>query len=298
MNPKSMFNMNAPRRRSSTDYLCVSCRTPNESLYRQYSSIKNIKLQTCLQCELDADPYIERELLLVLLDMILLRSSAYTHFLFNRKHFILELQEQQEQQRKTKETKYGYALLFNVFTMMIVSTFLKTMIRLKEEGISICLFDDHNDSDPYLMIHQGQLFRAFLWSTFHLGWLLSSSYLIVTFILSFETYNGGSKHDSSKMILLDQVCQSIFIPQLFHIVTLFVHMYEDSSGVRFLGSTFVACFHYYSLVSILEGTIAKGYENVKNNKVHKRGVRRLIGKLMIALPIIMSLDVKDFLLKL
>lgn len=65
--------------------MCVYCETPCSSLYRQYtSSSSSIKLTACKNCGNDADPYIEREWLLVALDCILLRLPAYRHVLFHR----------------------------------------------------------------------------------------------------------------------------------------------------------------------------------------------------------------------
>ena len=274
----------------SNDYLCVSCLTPNNALYRQYSSIKSIKLQTCTNCGRDIDPYIERELLLVVIDMVLLRSSAYTHFLFNRKCYIQALQQRQE--HKTNGGKYGYNLLFNSLFMMIMAIFLKTMIQLKEKGVFVCSFD-RDESCP--VINHRQLLHAFLWSVFHLGWLVCTSYVVARFILSFEHSNGRSRCDSSNRVRFDDICLSIFIPQIFHLVTLFVHMYEDSSGIRLLGSTFVACFHYYSLICIIDGTMAKMNENVNIDVLRMRRLR-WIGKCMVALTILISLGVNHCLL--
>jgi hypothetical protein len=200
--------------------------------------------------------------------------------------------QQQQQENKTNGGKYGYNLLFNSILMMIVAIVLKSMIQLKEKGVFVCSFD-RDESCP--VINHRQLLHAFLWSAFHLGWLVCTSYVVAGFILSFGQSNGSSRCDSSNRVRFNDICLSIFIPQIFHLVTLFVHMYEDSSGIRLLGSTFVACFHYYSLICIIDGTMAKMNENISIDALHVRGLR-WIGKCMVALTILMSLGVNNFLL--
>lgn len=73
-------------------YRCVYCLSPCSSLYRKYSA-STIKLSQCSSefCKnnkgrkvLDVDPYCEREWLLVVLDIVLLREEAYRHVLCNR----------------------------------------------------------------------------------------------------------------------------------------------------------------------------------------------------------------------
>ncbi len=69
-------------------YTCISCLQPSPRLYRQYSSAHNIKLQQCTNCAInvDVDTYIEYELLLVCMDLMLYRKRAYRHLLFNRSY--------------------------------------------------------------------------------------------------------------------------------------------------------------------------------------------------------------------
>jgi Arv1-like family len=79
---------------SATKYRCVTCLHPCESLYCEYGynanptvgitrSSKTLKLNRCVMCHQTADPYCEREWLLIVLDLILLRQEAYRHVLFN-----------------------------------------------------------------------------------------------------------------------------------------------------------------------------------------------------------------------
>src|SRR5687768_9164324 len=65
-------------------YYCINCLTPTGSLYRIYNSPTSVKLIQCTKCHDDVDDYIERDWLLVVIDLILLREEAYRHVLCNR----------------------------------------------------------------------------------------------------------------------------------------------------------------------------------------------------------------------
>lgn len=56
-----------------------------DSLYVEYSE-ESLRLVRCQHCGRVADKYIEFELLLVLIDIILHRKSAYRHLMINRYH--------------------------------------------------------------------------------------------------------------------------------------------------------------------------------------------------------------------
>ncbi|XP_042428747.1 protein ARV 2-like isoform X1 [Zingiber officinale] len=61
---------------------CVNCAREMPSLYVQYSP-GNIRLMKCEYCRAVADPYIECEFMIILIDLILHKRKAYRHLLFN-----------------------------------------------------------------------------------------------------------------------------------------------------------------------------------------------------------------------
>jgi len=63
--------------------VCVECGAQVPNLYMEFSH-ENIKLTRCVACNQVADKYIEYELVLVVIDIILHRIQAYRHVLFNR----------------------------------------------------------------------------------------------------------------------------------------------------------------------------------------------------------------------
>ncbi|XP_043706028.1 protein ARV 2-like [Telopea speciosissima] len=61
---------------------CVHCGFGIKTLFVQYSP-GNIRLMKCENCKEVADEYIECEIMIPLIDLILLKRKAYRHFLFN-----------------------------------------------------------------------------------------------------------------------------------------------------------------------------------------------------------------------
>ncbi|KAF9515971.1 hypothetical protein BS47DRAFT_1341268 [Hydnum rufescens UP504] len=64
--------------------LCTTCTKPAEYLYTVYQSESNLRLSQCVACLSFTDPYVEHDLLTIVLDLILLKQGVYRHLLFNR----------------------------------------------------------------------------------------------------------------------------------------------------------------------------------------------------------------------
>nr|XP_025699970.1 protein arv1 homolog isoform X4 [Arachis hypogaea] len=63
-------------------YQCVRCSFPIKSLYVQYSP-GNIRLMKCEKCKAVADEYIECEIMILMIDLMLHKQKAYRHLLYN-----------------------------------------------------------------------------------------------------------------------------------------------------------------------------------------------------------------------
>ncbi|KAL6893952.1 hypothetical protein ACP4OV_008050 [Aristida adscensionis] len=62
---------------------CVGCGRRVRTLFVQYSP-GNIRLMKCDNCKAVADPYIECEFMIILIDLILHKTRAHRHLLFNK----------------------------------------------------------------------------------------------------------------------------------------------------------------------------------------------------------------------
>ncbi|XP_034481885.1 protein ARV1 isoform X1 [Drosophila innubila] len=64
-------------------YVCVSCGNPVRELYKKYSN--TVKPTHCVKCNQITDKYIEVEEFIILIDALLLVSSAFRHMIYNGK---------------------------------------------------------------------------------------------------------------------------------------------------------------------------------------------------------------------
>ncbi|KAI0250229.1 Arv1-like family-domain-containing protein [Lactifluus subvellereus] len=78
--------------------LCINCAQAVPYLYTVYHSVNNVRLEQCPSCRAPADPYVEHDTLVIVLDLILLKRGVYRHLLFNRR----------TPPRKVEETARGY----------------------------------------------------------------------------------------------------------------------------------------------------------------------------------------------
>lgn len=62
---------------------CVECGQSAPLLYKEYSK-GNIRLSVCSACNGTVDKYVEFENLLIFVDLMLFRTPAYRHILYNR----------------------------------------------------------------------------------------------------------------------------------------------------------------------------------------------------------------------
>ncbi|KAG8934079.1 hypothetical protein FRC01_005240 [Tulasnella sp. 417] len=64
--------------------ICTSCTTPVPYLYTLYESAYNLRLEQCPNCHAFADPYVEHDPLILVLDLILLKRDVFRHLIYNR----------------------------------------------------------------------------------------------------------------------------------------------------------------------------------------------------------------------
>uniref|UniRef100_A0A0N5ARG4 Protein ARV n=1 Tax=Syphacia muris TaxID=451379 RepID=A0A0N5ARG4_9BILA len=66
-------------------YICINCCQEMDSLYRTYAG-GNIRLTQCSKCKHVVDKYVEYDIVLVVIDLILQYIGAYRHLLLNAEH--------------------------------------------------------------------------------------------------------------------------------------------------------------------------------------------------------------------
>ncbi len=220
-------------------YTCITCLCPSPLLYKQYSSAKNIKLETCSKCSHDVDPYIERELLLVLMDMILLRRTAYRHFFFNRSHALYENGSQQgfgTGRAVSSKAVLGMYSLQNILIGTFASVLLRVSLKLQDVP------DEQSAND----------FQGIMYPLLSASLVEFLSQWVVTMATAYACILPHTFGKSLPLLFWKQLHLAIISPQLFHVITLLVHIYENSFMVRGLGSLVVPCFGYLSIITVME----------------------------------------------
>ncbi|KAL3276371.1 hypothetical protein HHI36_011755 [Cryptolaemus montrouzieri] len=94
-------------------YLCINCGNKVGSLFRKYSPTV-LKLTNCEKCHRIADKYVEYDVIILIIDLILLQQKAYRHILFNSNYKVKVLQGIQ---------RYNFQIKFSEF-MEIISYYL------------------------------------------------------------------------------------------------------------------------------------------------------------------------------
>ena len=68
---------------SSTKNVCVECGTETPHLYTLYQHSQALAMTTCQYCNSVCDPYLEHDVVLKAIDLILHKPAIYRHLLFN-----------------------------------------------------------------------------------------------------------------------------------------------------------------------------------------------------------------------
>ncbi|CAK8678268.1 unnamed protein product [Clavelina lepadiformis] len=65
-------------------YVCVECEAPSDKLYSTFPGSGNVRIEHCKKCKEPVDRYIEHDVTLQLLDLLLLSKPVWRHVLINQ----------------------------------------------------------------------------------------------------------------------------------------------------------------------------------------------------------------------
>jgi len=218
-------------------YVCIHCGYPTTSLYRLLVG-NHIKLIECKNCHQDVDPYIEREILLVIIDLILLRSSAYKHITFNRQH--------------SSATICSCSLILTVFTtfLRLASLTEGQLSSSSSQGIYYSSEIVHSVGNVILQL-TSQVVGTSIFAILVLTYLPCTSQIVITS----SSTSSSSVTTRSKMKrntpFLRSISIAILAPYLFSVVTYFIYIYEPSATVRQLGRLFIVISQYIGVQSVI-----------------------------------------------
>jgi hypothetical protein len=218
-------------------YRCIHCLEPSESLYRTYTRESTIKLSQCAVCGHNVDPYCEREWLLVVIDMVLLREEAYRHVIFNR----LQDFSMQESNRKSLQLVVGSSVLQ-----------------------AYLLWEAHRSqhpNDPILdsTVWLTQLIAAsgLKLTAFGLG-IYGALLLLLRFV---------RRHERSKAIadpdMPTHVYLAVVLPTAWQVVTVLVNIWENTETVRLLSSLLILIYQFMAVTVVVASCL--GTTTTKSN---------------------------------
>jgi Arv1-like family len=219
-------------------YRCLWCLTPCEALYRNLGEKgdgagrgggdNNLQLSTCHQCREIVDPYCERELLLVAMDVVLLRPEAYRHALLNRTHLSKELGCETTPAARIDDVGGG------VTATMALSSVLRALSL----------------SATASTLDQPTAFFLFL------GMSVMKQGVLYCLIWSFCRWWFRSKDDAS--VASDRLALALGLPELgFCALALLVQVWEDSSAVRAMGSLLSVTCQTMALLALVDDASAQ-----------------------------------------
>jgi len=118
--------------------ICVHCSTPTQALYVSYGP-QHLICTKCKACGAFADPYVEHEAIIVIIDLILVKPRAYRHLLFNRK----DVFSQNENENKGKSTSDAtkrhawFQLARHFLALLMVDAYLRWFYLCRDHNTSL-----------------------------------------------------------------------------------------------------------------------------------------------------------------
>jgi len=205
--------------KKSNKYVCIECMEQVDCLFVEFNKGNgNIKLTRCQRCGHVADKYIEYELILVLIDVVLHRKPAFRHLFYNRDAPISINQLRSVQ--------------FLIFTAIFADVALKTIIL----------------NTSRLFSHKLSGFMEFL-SLILLCTLEHSTFIMIMFAMLYikpiPRLNQSSKVNMNRIVYI-----SIAFPEILKYGTCMLQIFETEPIVLFLCGGLITSIQYISLQSV------------------------------------------------
>ncbi|KNZ73368.1 Protein arv1 [Termitomyces sp. J132] len=207
--------------------ICTTCTSYVPYLYTEYESAYNLRLEQCVLCHCFADPYVEHDSLMLLLDLILLKRGVYRHLLYNRgtkPRRPTEIKETcdvnhraREKERWTLVLQLSVTLIFLDACMMLVLSF-QIHTDKRHEKVS-CWLDYH------LSYLQAALTISVETVAFHLA-ILVACYFVLRLVSLVQTwrYRGAvpKSSDIKREFRFSLVSLTLFYSSLTKLFLLFL----------------------------------------------------------------------------
>lgn len=249
-------------------FRCISCLTPSPTLFKQYRSnatstaaaaatAASIKLSPCSRCEKNVDPYCEREWLLVILDLVLLRHEAYRHVLYNRLQLLLATEENDSSSKlgmlhlkfhAKKQARPGHFGNFSVVLMALGAGFLQACLLWQAREARNEQVADFHDTINLVRYHARNFMYLVLRSLLGCG-----VFLLVLTCSWRKSLHLWNQHETKVFSNATRLFHALLLPYSFHLATLLMHtIWENTITVLLLGSVLVLVYQFMAVVAATE----------------------------------------------
>lgn len=200
-------------------FVCIECMEQVDSLFVEFNKGNgNIKLTRCQRCGHVADKYIEYELILVFIDVVLHRKPAFRHLFYNR-----------DASSSINQLRSIQVLLFTaIFSNVVLKTIVLNTSRLFSHKLSGFM--------EFLSL-------MLLCSLEHLTFIMIMFAML--YIKPIPRLNITSKVNMNRIVYL-----SIAFPEILKCGTCVLQMFETEPIVLFLCGGLITSIQYISLQSI------------------------------------------------
>lgn len=108
--------------------VCVHCSAPTDALFVSYGPT-HLVCTRCERCEAFADPYVEYEPIIVVIDLILVKPRAYRHVLFNRNQSLQSVSDKEKSTthhyQRSERRRGWFVLVRHCVAMLMVDAYLR-----------------------------------------------------------------------------------------------------------------------------------------------------------------------------
>mmetsp|Transcript_5191 Transcript_5191/g.14983 ORF Transcript_5191/g.14983 Transcript_5191/m.14983 type:complete len:323 (-) Transcript_5191:30-998(-) len=237
-------------------YNCVECLTPSPSLFKQYSTPAAVKLTRCRNCGNDVDPYVERETLLVSIDLVLHRTEAYRHALFNRDPFAgFRPSNAPSAVRRSAQ-------------IALVAAMLDGYLKFESARYRAFFFADPSPPGEEDALPPDLFWRSMIFSF--------SEHAVLVLGVVLGSLAGVSFDVAVESDLVSRLAVAVMIPSLFKFIVIFVHIWENTPTIRILGSLFVASMQWVAVQVAVERALFMSEHRAKNEP-HRDEVKVISG---------------------
>lgn len=159
--------------------ICTSCTTPVSYLYTLYESAYNLRLEQCPKCHAFADPYVEHDPFILVLDLILLKRDVFRHLIYNRGSEPRKLTNESRDSPKREAPPIADKVLWSRIAklgtgLLIIDSFIR-WVRLYPIMDSVSQSGRHS---PIRTLAHVSLYCLGETIAFHLGILLAAVSLV------------------------------------------------------------------------------------------------------------------------